>query len=1058
MSVTERVRHLHGLLAPFVPIGEFASSVLRPEALGLENRSQFYEPISFGVHVTGRANNSKGCMRIAVPVHGNEQNWLPTMQARFARMINKPDIKVDFRTVTGRPLESFTIEELPHVGRLHAYVNGEKLSLPSMPAVATEYSSKKPEYLAKWISKVSFDLPDFIGSQFAGLPGDAIDNAMVAGGSFEKAIAQKIMSSVPDWTEFVRIHNSNSPLSMTKEAAQSVASHIASNVRDQMEMLFEAAHSQVAKHLRSMEHKRTQNNLQGTQKRLFSNVESAADAERDHGNDLFCRLGDDLVASPNFYHAMMDNVYSRPLPINGCRWQTEPPFITDRKKGGKDTIAEIKKRGKKKMERKASGDPKKLAAGLYKELNVPTIFDVDDIIKIVRKWLSGIQFVKVSINDDVTRNKVLVILYTADLFGFSLDHESSPNMDDLILRFAKMYFSNVQTKLKKNTKVDDELAAVLARYPKMKMFFEIDQIFKWGENGFLGILETYIPLMDALHEKEPTDFDAFFRYMEAFTKDTKTIFQKIKGQVKAVLDAAYAVYQWWSTGNYDSVNQLDMYVLRLFAVFFYGIDVRKAYTNDELQRLVYSEHHKAYNDMRKERNAFMAELKTKSKSLLEESTELSKKAKKKQAREKFKEANAVGMWPVLSDDEELEEARESASAALLESEETWKTEADQSTEDYKTGKARVPGAESEKPGVEGSSSGSSSGDSSYNPEEEGGGDEDDSYEATGETEEPPSSAVLKSKGKSEALFKDKPAARKDPVDVWRGMTETKIYEKLREDESFTNDDIIAIVKAGRKNLLIDTTKSRLTVSVMKKIADAIGIKYDYPDDLENLSSREKSEIRKDLAKLISAKLRLFMPTDSHHPLNALIHSTLEPKMGEYPAYYKLLHTKENLTASAPYSGDVDETYHTYHALMGVPLDMQPGVFISCHAGKKDKKKESGYPDYRYERNDAPLVEPPAMDMPALIPIRSRSPVRGVGAAPSLVPIEASYRKKKKHHEPTYEQMEMELPKLVPIACHSDDKKKKKQTYMESELPKLVPIAKPWEAPSHHDFPDVDDIF
>lgn len=58
--------------------------------------------------------------------------------------------------------------------------------------------------------------------------------------------------------------------------------------------------------------------------------------------------------------------------------------------------------------------------------------------------------------------------------------------------------------------------------------------------------------------------------------------------------------------------------------------------------------------------------------------------------------------------------------------------------------------------------------------------------------------------------------------------------------------------------------------------------------------------------------------EAHHPWNALVHHTLQPVSGNFPAYYNSLHTKQDMTKSAPFAGNVKATYDAYHLFMGVP--------------------------------------------------------------------------------------------------------------------------------------------
>jgi hypothetical protein len=99
--------------------------------------------------------------------------------------------------------------------------------------------------------------------------------------------------------------------------------------------------------------------------------------------------------------------------------------------------------------------------------------------------------------------------------------------------------------------------------------------------------------------------------------------------------------------------------------------------------------------------------------------------------------------------------------------------------------------------------------------------------------------------------------------------------------------------------------------------------------------------------------------EAHHPFNAQIHNTLQPLAGAYPAYYNVLHTKQDMTAEAPYAGNLLATYRKYCAFAGLPqvpatipprpptksIEAEPAKLFpapiecgSCSKGQ-DKKKE-----------------------------------------------------------------------------------------------------------------------
>jgi len=102
----------------------------------------------------------------------------------------------------------------------------------------------------------------------------------------------------------------------------------------------------------------------------------------------------------------------------------------------------------------------------------------------------------------------------------------------------------------------------------------------------------------------------------------------------------------------------------------------------------------------------------------------------------------------------------------------------------------------------------------------------------------------------------------------------------------------------------------------------------------------------------------------HHPWYRHVHETLLPLRGSYPSDYMARHTKQNMSASAPYMGDVLQTYQRYHLFAG-RMPVPPGLVvrggvpqpIECHSHgrhhKKDKKHRER--DYMQDQVGAPVA-------------------------------------------------------------------------------------------------------
>ena len=110
---------------------------------------------------------------------------------------------------------------------------------------------------------------------------------------------------------------------------------------------------------------------------------------------------------------------------------------------------------------------------------------------------------------------------------------------------------------------------------------------------------------------------------------------------------------------------------------------------------------------------------------------------------------------------------------------------------------------------------------------------------------------------------------------------------------------------------------------------------------------------------------------AHHPWNAQIHHTLQPMAdGAYPAYYNLLHTKQDMSKNAEYKGDLVETYKAYHMFAGLPIS-PPGLLIEKRAHSRSRKgtAHSRRMSKDGEEKDEKRSFYMKSEMPPLVPLR-----------------------------------------------------------------------------------------
>ena len=201
-------------------------------------------------------------------------------------------------------------------------------------------------------------------------------------------------------------------------------------------------------------------------------------------------------------------------------------------------------------------------------------------------------------------------------------------------------------------------------------------------------------------------------------------------------------------------------------------------------------------------------------------------------------------------------------------------------------------------------------------------------------------------------------------------------------------------------------------------------------------------------KLIAASRPLTKRIASnHHPWYAHIHHTLLPIKGTYPSDYLVKHTKQDMSARAPFIGDVNKTYEAYHRFSGIanappPCRIKKGIIlepIACHGNRGRETKKA-------KAEEAEEVEGQLMlnrAMPKLIPISADLPTREpVREMPKLIPISADLPMKETVRE---------MPKLIPISADLPTKETVR------EMPKLIPIQGHYPHGKNHHGSNDDDM-
>lgn len=326
---TTQVRYLYNQIGGSVPIDSFVGALI-PEALNVQNPHQFYAPVRFTVQVCGGVSSPSGAIRLDVPARSN-QNWLQDMRQRFSRMVGIKEQQQDleFRTVTGKSLDTVNVDALEHVGKLHVFVGGRRLLLPKMPVIPIEYSVNKEQKIREWYKTMQRELPEMIAKELKQKQSRmSLETALRPDGSVEHLIRSHLESASVDWQEFVRTHHMNSPSTLPAQVAEECKQAVARTMLAHMRKFIAAAAPKINQYVAVMESARFVSELAPHEEKdaehykpLLQTVEAPTPTtDAFNAYDMFEALVEDTLSSPVLQHEVCNTIFTRALPIESCRW------------------------------------------------------------------------------------------------------------------------------------------------------------------------------------------------------------------------------------------------------------------------------------------------------------------------------------------------------------------------------------------------------------------------------------------------------------------------------------------------------------------------------------------------------------------------------------------------------------------------------------------------------------------------------------------------------------------------------------------------------------------
>lgn len=239
-------------------------------------------------------------------------------------------------------------------------------------------------------------------------------------------------------------------------------------------------------------------------------------------------------------------------------------------------------------------------------------------------------------------------------------------------------------------------------------------------------------------------------------------------------------------------------------------------------------------------------------------------------------------------------------------------------------------------------------------------------------------------------------------------------------------------KVHSHSLFQNLVEDALSMPTLQKSLVASIYNFDINSSASSYSSYNSNKIAS-----VRPAMKRIVSVSNHHPMNAHIHHTLLPLRGTYPADYIVRHTRQDMSAKAPFVGDATKVYEAYHKFSGAhpappPLKIKGGVPIECHHPSKKKthpreQKDEEYVNSSITPSGMPKLIPIGGEasttpsgMPKLIPIGGEAPKTTPSSMPKLIPIGGFASTTPSN-----------MPKLIPIGGEAST--------TPSSMPKLIPI-------------------
>lgn len=312
---TDFFKRIHQRLGSNIPIHRFAE-LANPQGLGLGSKQDFYAPVRFSVQVCGSITHPSGTIRMDIPVHANKA-WYADLKQKLAGTLGLGSrCFIELRTVTGKPLNEVDPDRLSHVGNLQVFVDGKQKRFAEMPKVPIEYSVTKRQELRKWQLEAVRDLPLKIADELHRKNAIEVDAAIRVDGSVQKIIETHLRKSVPKWSEFVRVHHTNSPKIASESDADVMLRTISTDMLGHIRSFIAASKERINKHISAVESKQLAASMGKNAKHVAPILGAplpGASSSLENGHELYSTLVEHAFKSPTLERSVLETLFMAPM-------------------------------------------------------------------------------------------------------------------------------------------------------------------------------------------------------------------------------------------------------------------------------------------------------------------------------------------------------------------------------------------------------------------------------------------------------------------------------------------------------------------------------------------------------------------------------------------------------------------------------------------------------------------------------------------------------------------------------------------------------------------------